>query len=84
MARTPTLGDRRAATSCAPRLNQGREHYFLNMAEPFFESKKYEQPKTAFDQLTASNDPKIALLASQRLETLKAFDDAHESGALKQ
>jgi len=54
------------------------------MAEPFFESKKYEQPKTVFDQLTASNDPKIALLGSQRLETLKAFDGAHESGAPKQ
>jgi tetratricopeptide (TPR) repeat protein len=81
------LGDKDSAikeATTAARLNQGNEHYFLNLAELCFEFKKYEQAKMVFDQLTSSNDPKIALLASERLETLKKFDGSHESTAPKQ
>jgi hypothetical protein len=46
--------------------------------------KKYEQAKAVFEQLASSNDPKIAALASQRLETLKTFDGSHELTAPKQ
>jgi tetratricopeptide (TPR) repeat protein len=81
------LGDKDSAikeAATAARLNQGNEHYFLNLAELFFEFKKYDQAKTVFDQLTSSNDPKIATLASQRLETLKTFNAGHESATPKQ
>ena len=81
------LGDKDSAikeAATAARLNQGNEHYFLNLAELFFEFKKYDQAKTVFDQLTSSNDPKIAALASQRLETLKTFNAGHESATPKQ
>jgi len=81
------LGDKdgaiKAATTAA-RLNQGNERYFLNLAELYFQFKNYEQAKTVFEQLTSSNDPKMAALASQRLETLKTFDGSHEAAAPKQ
>jgi len=66
------------------RLNQGNERYFLNLAQLYFEFKKYEQAKTVFEQLTSSNEPKIAALASERLETLKTFDGSHELARPKQ
>jgi len=81
------LGDKDGAikeATTAARLNQGNERYFLNLAELYLEFKKYEQAKTIFEQLTSSNDPKIAALASQRLETLKTFDGSHESAAPNQ
>ncbi len=81
------LGDKDSAikeATAAARLNQGNEHYFLNLAELYFEFKKYEQAKTVFDQLTSSDDPKIAALAIQRLETLKTFDGSQNSAAPKQ
>jgi Flp pilus assembly protein TadD len=68
----------------AARLNQGNERYFLNLAELYFEFKKYEQAKTVFEQLTSSYDAKMAALASQRLENLKTLDGSHESAAPKQ
>lgn len=81
------LGDKDGAikeATTAARLNQGNERYFLNLAELYLDFKKYEQAKTVFEQLTSSNDPKIAALASKRLETLKTFDGSHESAAPKQ
>jgi thioredoxin-like negative regulator of GroEL len=65
-------------------LNQGNERYFLNLAELYFEFKKYEQAKTVFEQLTSSTDRKIAALANQRLETLKTSDVSPNSTAPKQ
>ncbi len=81
------LGDKDGAikeATTAARLNKGNETYFVNLAELYFEFKKYEQAKTVFEQLTSSNDSKIAALASQRLETLKTFDGSHELAAPKQ
>ena len=81
-----TLGDRDGAVkeaTTAARLNRGNERYFLNLAELYFEFKNYEQAKAVFEQLTASEDPKIASLASQRLGTLKTFDGARQSAAPK-
>jgi Flp pilus assembly protein TadD len=81
------LGDKDGAikeATTAARLNQGNERYFLDLAEFYFEFKKYEQAKTVFEQLTSSNDPKIAALANHRLETLKTFDGSQNSAAPKQ
>jgi tetratricopeptide (TPR) repeat protein len=81
------LGDKDGAikeATTAARLNKGNESYFVNLAELYFEFKKYEQAKAVFEQLASSNDPKIAALASQRLETLKTFDGSHELTAPKQ
>ena len=64
-------------------MNQGKEAYFANLSELYFEFEKYDQAKAVFEQLTSSNDPKIVALANQRLETLKAFDGSHESAAPK-
>jgi Flp pilus assembly protein TadD len=64
------LGDQDGAikeATTAARLNQGNERCFLNLAELYFEFKKYEQAKTVFEQLTSSTDRKIAALANQRL-----------------
>jgi len=57
--------------SAATRLNQGNEGYFVNLAELYFEYKKYEPAEALFKQLALSTNPKIAALANQRLETLK-------------
>ncbi len=81
------LGDKDGAikeATTAARLNQGNERYFLDLAEFFFEFKKYEQAKAVFEQLTSSNDPKTAALANQRLETLKTFDGSQSPAAPKQ
>jgi tetratricopeptide (TPR) repeat protein len=81
------LGDKDGAikeATTAARLNKGNESYFVNLAELYFEFKKYEQAKAVFEQLASSNDPKIAALASQRLETLKTFDGSRELTAPKQ
>jgi tetratricopeptide (TPR) repeat protein len=81
------LGDKDGAikeAAIAARLNQGKEAYFVNLAELYFEFKKYDQAKAVFEQLASSNDPKIVALANQRLETVKAFDGSHESAAPKQ
>lgn len=81
------LGDKDGAikeATTAARLNQGNERYFLNLAELYFEFKKYEQAKTVFEQLTSSTDRKIAALANQRLETLKTSDVSPNSTAPKQ
>ncbi len=81
------MGDKDGAikeATTAARLNQGNERYFLNLAELFFEFKKYEQAKTVFEQLASSNDPKIAALANQRLETLKNSDGSQSPAAPKQ
>lgn len=81
------LGDKDGAVkeaTAAARLNKGNEGYFVNLAELCFEFKKYEQAKTVFEQLTSSNDAKIAALANQRLETLKTFDGPANASAPKQ
>ena len=81
------LGDKDGAikeATTAARLNQGNEGYFLNLGELFFEFKKYEEAKTVFEQLTSSNDPKIAAQANQRLETLKTSAGSQSPAAPKQ
>jgi Flp pilus assembly protein TadD len=68
------LGDKDSAikeATTAARLNQGNEGYFLNLAELYFQYQKYEQAKTVFEQLSSSDNPKIAALAKERLESLK-------------
>jgi Flp pilus assembly protein TadD len=81
------LGDKDGAikeATTAARLNQGNESYFMNLAELCFESKKYEQAKAVYAQLTSSSDPKIAALANQRLEVIKTSDSSPNSAAPKQ
>ncbi|HKN76318.1 MAG TPA: tetratricopeptide repeat protein [Candidatus Acidoferrum sp.] len=81
------MGDKDGAikeAATAARLNQGNESYFVNLAELYFQAKKYEQAKATFAQLTSSNDPKIAALANQRLETLKTSDGSPNLAAPKQ
>jgi Flp pilus assembly protein TadD len=81
------LGDKDAAikeATTAARLNKGKESYFVNLAELYFEFKKYEQTKTVFEQLTSSNDPKIAALANQRLEALRTSDGSQNQSLPKQ
>jgi tetratricopeptide (TPR) repeat protein len=81
------LGDKDGAIKeamAAARLNKGNESYFVNLAELYFEFKKYEQAKTVFEQLTSSNDPKTAALANQRLETLKTSDGSRNQSLPKQ
>lgn len=81
------LGDKDGAikeATTAARLNKGNESYFVNLAELYFEFKKYEQARTVFEQLTSSNDAKIAALASQRLEALKTSDGSQNQRLPKQ
>lgn len=69
------LGDKDGAikeASAAAHLNQGNEGYFVNLAKFYFEYKKIEPARTLFQQLALSTNPKIAALANERLETLKA------------
>lgn len=81
------LGDKdgtiKEATAAA-RLNKGNEKYFAELAEFYFEFKKYEQAKTVFQQLASSNDAKIAALANERLETIRTADGAASGSAPKQ
>jgi len=81
------LGDKDGAikeATLAARLNKGNESYFVDLAEFYFEFKKYEQAKAVFEQLLSSNDTKIVALANQRLEALKTFDEAAGASAPKQ
>jgi hypothetical protein len=56
----------------------------VNLAELYFEFKKYEQTKTVFEQLTSSYDPKVAALANQRPEALKTSDGSPTQSLPKQ
>jgi tetratricopeptide (TPR) repeat protein len=81
------LGDKDGAikeATTAARLNKGNESYFVNLAELYFEFKKYEQAKTVFEQLISSHDAKIAALANQRLEALKTSDGSQNQSLPKQ
>ncbi len=80
-------GDRDGAikeATTAARLNKGNESYFVNLAELYLEFKKYEQAKTLFEQLTSSNNPQVAALANQRLETFKTSDGSQNQSLPKQ
>ena len=81
------LGDKDGAikeATTAARLNKGNEKYFVDLAEFYFEFKKYEQAKAVFEQLVSSNDPKIVALANQLLEAIKTLDAAAGASAPKQ
>jgi tetratricopeptide (TPR) repeat protein len=81
------LGDKdgtiKEATAAA-RLNKGNEGYFVDLAEFYFQFKKYEQAKAIFEQLTSSDDAKIVALANQRMEALKNPDGAASAPVSKQ
>ncbi len=81
------LGDKDGAikeATAAARLNKGNEGYFVNLAEFYFQYKKYEQSKAIFEQLTLSDDAAIVALANRRLEALKNPDGAAAAPDSKQ